>query len=117
MFLKWEIRYYDSIWQTIYKIHKSDCCEHKLRSSISSRNLREFQLLNKINYQETVIGRAGSLDRWLVQRRIIDYQLIVARGQHMESYIFVNINSGDGLVPSGTKPLPESMLIIYDVLW
>ena len=30
----------------------------------------------------------------------------------------VNIGSGNGLVPSGNKPLPESLLTqIYDALW
>ena len=30
----------------------------------------------------------------------------------------VNIGSGNGLVPSGNKPLPEPMLIMfYDAIW
>ena len=28
----------------------------------------------------------------------------------METGIYVNIGSGNGLLPDGTKPLPESML-------
>ena len=36
----------------------------------------------------------------------------------MASWIFVNISSGDGLVPPGTKPLPEPMLTQdYVVTW
>ena len=28
----------------------------------------------------------------------------------MATWIYVNIGSGDGLLPDGTKPLPEPML-------
>ena len=30
--------------------------------------------------------------------------------RHMATEIWVNIGSGNGLVPDGTKPLPEPML-------
>ena len=36
--------------------------------------------------------------------------LIVAQWWDMATYTWVNIGSGNGLVPSGTKPLPEPML-------
>ena len=32
---------------------------------------------------------------------------------NMGTYIWVNIGSGDGLLPDGTKPLPEPMLKFY----
>ena len=33
-------------------------------------------------------------------------------------YVFVNIDSGNGLVPSGNKPLPESVLTqISAAIW
>ena len=35
-------------------------------------------------------------------------QLIVAKLRHMSSQIWVNIGSGDGLLPDSTKPLPEA---------
>ena len=37
----------------------------------------------------------------------------------MMAKIWVNIGSGSGLLPDGTKPLPEPMLtiLISDVLW
>ena len=31
----------------------------------------------------------------------------------MEALIWVNIGLGNGLLPDGTKPLPEPMLIYY----
>ena len=34
---------------------------------------------------------------------------------NLASRILVNIGSGNGLVPSGTKPLPEPMLIHYQL--
>ena len=36
--------------------------------------------------------------------------LIVAQWCHMVTKIWVNIGSGNGLLPDGTKPLPEPML-------
>ena len=35
---------------------------------------------------------------------------IVAWCRHMATQIWVNIGSGNGLLPDGTKPLPEPML-------
>ena len=35
----------------------------------------------------------------------------------MASQNLVNIGSGDGLLPDGTKPLPEPMLSSIEVLW
>ena len=37
----------------------------------------------------------------------------------MMTKIWVNVGSGSGLLPDGTKPLPEPMLTIFisDVLW
>ena len=34
----------------------------------------------------------------------------VAKWHHMATHIWVNIGSGNGLLPAGTKPLPEPML-------
>ena len=34
----------------------------------------------------------------------------------MASYNFVNIGSGDGLLPHGTKPLPESILSDHQIV-
>ena len=39
--------------------------------------------------------------------------LIVAWWHHMATEIWVNIVSGNGLLPGGTKPLPEPMLIYH----
>ena len=39
--------------------------------------------------------------------------LIVALWRHMASWIWVNIGSGNGLLPDGTKPLPEPMLTYH----
>ena len=39
-----------------------------------------------------------------------DVWLIVAWWRHMATEIWVNIGSGNGLSPDGTKPLPEPML-------
>ena len=39
-----------------------------------------------------------------------DNQLIVAKWRHMATEVWVNIGSGNGLMPDGTKPLPEPML-------
>ena len=36
---------------------------------------------------------------------------MVAYRPHMAADIWVNIDSGNGFVPDGTKPLPETMLI------
>ena len=42
------------------------------------------------------------------------YPRMYARGSHW----WVNIGSGNGLVPSGTKPLPEPLLTkISDTIW
>ena len=38
--------------------------------------------------------------------------LTVAYGRHMVAGILVNIGSGNGLLPDGTKPLPEPFLLI-----
>ena len=38
---------------------------------------------------------------------------IVALQRYMVTYIWIKIVSGDGLLPDGIKPLPESMLT-YD---
>ena len=36
----------------------------------------------------------------------------------MVTYIWVNIGSGNGLLPDGIKPLPEPILILINkVLW
>ena len=35
---------------------------------------------------------------------------IVTYWGHMVTEIWINIGSGNGLLPDGTKPLPESML-------
>ena len=38
--------------------------------------------------------------------------------QDLSDWRYVNIGSGNGLVPSGNKPLPEPMLTqIYVVIW
>ena len=39
-----------------------------------------------------------------------ELKLIVARWGHMALDILVNTGSGKGLLPDGTKPLPEPML-------
>ena len=41
------------------------------------------------------------------------YQLIVPLWRHMATDIWVNIGSGNGLVPNDTKPLPEAMLTYH----
>ena len=33
-----------------------------------------------------------------------------SKGRHMATYIWVNTDSGNGLMPGGTKPLPEPIL-------
>ena len=38
------------------------------------------------------------------------FKLIVAWWQQMATEIWVNIGSGNGLLPDGTKPLPEPVL-------
>ena len=40
-------------------------------------------------------------------------QLIVAYWRHMATEIWVNIGSGNGLLPDGTKPLPEPMFTYH----
>ena len=40
-------------------------------------------------------------------------QLIVAQWHHMASLNLVNVGLGNGLLPNGTKPLPEPMLIYH----
>ena len=40
-----------------------------------------------------------------------------AQWRHMATEIWVNIGSGNGLLPDGTKPLPEPMLINSEVNW
>ena len=40
-------------------------------------------------------------------------QLIVAYWCHMVTQIWVNIGSGNGLLPDGSKPLPEPMLTYH----
>ena len=40
-------------------------------------------------------------------------QLIVALWHHMATEVWVNIGSGNGLLPDGTKPLPEPMLTYH----
>ena len=42
----------------------------------------------------------------------IFHQLIVAYWRHMATQMWVNTGSGNGLVPDGTKPLPEPMLTL-----
>ena len=39
--------------------------------------------------------------------------LILAKCRHMAKEIWVNIGSGNGLLPDGTKPLPEQMLTYH----
>ena len=42
----------------------------------------------------------------------------MAQWRNMVTKIWINIGSGNGLVPDGTKQLPEPMLIlISEVLW
>ena len=51
--------------------------------------------------------------QWVIMRHIAEYQwekIIVAYWRHMVTQIWVNTDSGNGLVPDGTKPLPEQML-------
>ena len=40
---------------------------------------------------------------------------MVAQWHHMMTEIWVNIGSGNGLLPDGTKPLPEPMLDLSSV--
>ena len=40
-------------------------------------------------------------------------KLIVAKWHHMATKIWVKIGSDNGLLPDGTKPLPEQTLIYY----
>ena len=40
----------------------------------------------------------------------------MANWRHMTTEIWVNICSGNGLLPSGNKPLPEPMLIYHCIL-
>ena len=44
---------------------------------------------------------------------VINSKLIVAYWCHMAPEILVNIGSGNGLLPDGTKPLPEPMLTYH----
>ena len=39
--------------------------------------------------------------------------LIEAQWRHLATYSWVNIGSGNGLLPDGTKPLPEPMLTYH----
>ena len=40
----------------------------------------------------------------------VNSEVIIALWYHMATYIWVNNGSGNGLLPVGTKPLPEPML-------
>ena len=40
-------------------------------------------------------------------------EFIVAKWRHMATGILVNLGPGNGLLPDGTKPLPEPMLIYH----
>ena len=42
-----------------------------------------------------------------------DIKVIVAKWRHIEEKIWVNIGSGNGLLPDSTKPLPEPMLTYH----
>ena len=45
-------------------------------------------------------------------------KLIVAWWRHMAAVILVNIGSGNGLLPDGTKPLPDPILTYHQrVQW
>ena len=41
------------------------------------------------------------------------FKLIRAQWRHMAAENWVNIGSGNGLLPDGTKPLPEPMLTYH----
>ena len=41
---------------------------------------------------------------------VFQRELIVAWWCHMATEVWVNIGSGNGLLPDSTKPLPEPML-------
>ena len=43
-------------------------------------------------------------------RKLSEY--VVWRG-HMATHILVNIGSGNGMLPDGTKPLPEPILTLH----
>ena len=42
-------------------------------------------------------------------------EVIVALWCHMASWVFVNIGSGNGLLPDGTKPLPDQCWLIMNM--
>ena len=44
----------------------------------------------------------------------IFHQLTVAYRRHMVTQMWVHTGSGNGLVPDGTKPLPEPMLASHE---
>ena len=55
----------------------------------------------------------GDVSRWNPSSWQEPIQLIEAYWRHMATYIWVNIGSGKGLLPDGTKPLPEAMLTYH----
>ena len=44
----------------------------------------------------------------------VNIWLIVAQSLHLMTLIWVNIGSGNGLLPDGTKPFPDSVLTYHE---
>ena len=60
---------------------------------------------SQVKCQETIFFTTGpSVDRYGFNASIVTYWL------HVPALIWINIGSGNGLLPDGTKPLPEAML-------
>ena len=47
----------------------------------------------------------------------LHFQLIVAKWRHMATYIWVKIDSGNGVLYEGNKPLPEPCWLIIIRVW
>ena len=57
--------------------------------------------------------RAHSQMRFICIFNPIGFKHIVAYWRHVSTWNWVNIGSGNGLMPDGTKPLPEPMLTYH----
>ena len=68
----------------------------------------------KLKFLNVLISKTH-FDNLYLMHLLLNYGEIKATGLHC---LTVNIGSGNGLVPSGNKPLPETMLIkIYVTIW
>ena len=106
----------------LYSLHLSSSCKKMWTASYCDKVLSieveiyhaQSQVLSLLDFNRTIRFHIKSNTGYLCNSWAAPPGwLIVAWWPHMATRILVNIGSGNGLMPDGTKPSPEPMLIYH----